>query len=173
MNFPKAIIPLLLALCAAVVAHGKTTELTISGGEKINAEFQRGMPVPAAKSGVRIQAAAFVLGGGSLTYTFGLTSEKAVKKVVVEDVTGAKAVRLVEDNAPVLADGYWNGDSSPLAISKTTLPWLYERGDTTKVFRFTVTLADKTEPVVLHQPAVYAGGIKDQLLQKFAPGTKS
>jgi hypothetical protein len=156
---------LVLLTCVAIAAYAKTKEFTISGGGKIKAEFQHGMPLPAEKGGIKIEAAAFMFGDNKLTFAFGFTTTKKLQKVVVEDVTASVATTLVEDRTPTLDEAYWKGEASPLAISKSTVPWLYERGDTTKVFRFTVTLAGEVQPVVLYQPSVYSNGTKAQLLQ--------
>jgi hypothetical protein len=159
---------LLLFACIAVAAHARTKEFSISGGGKIKAEFQHGMPLPVEQAGIKIEAAAFMFGDGKLTFAFGFTTKKNLQKVVVEDVTGSTATTLVEDRAPTLDKAYWKGEALPLAISKSTVPWLYERGDTIKLFRFTVTLAGEARPVVLYQPSVYSNGTKAQLLQIMA-----
>lgn len=156
---------ILLALCLPGALLAKLREITILGGEKIKAEFQGSMPLPAEKDGIRIEAAAFMVGGGNLIYAFGFTTKKGLKKVVVEDVTNKTATVLVEDSTPKLESGYWKGEATPLPLSKSGVPWVYAQGDTSMVFRFFVTLDGATEPVVLHQPAVFAGAVKKQLQQ--------
>lgn len=158
---------LVLLLCLAAASLGKQKEFTILGSEKIKAEVERSMPLPAEKDGIKIEVAAFMIGDGKLVFTFGFDTKKTPKKVVVEDVSGSSPVVLVEDSAPVVQKDYWRGDATPLPLSKSGVPWVFERGDTTKVFRFTVTLSDREQPVVLYQPAIYAGATKKQL-QKMA-----
>lgn len=158
---------LVLLLCLATTVFAKSREFTILGGEKIKAEVERGMPLPAEKDGIKIEVAAFMIGDGKLVFTFGIDTKKTPKKVVVEDVSGRSPVVLVEDDAPVAQKDYWRGDATPLPLSKSGVPWVFERGDTTKVFRFTVTLPDREQPVVLYQPAIYAAATKKQL-QKMA-----
>lgn len=152
-----------LLFCLTAAAFAKPKEFTILGGEKIKAEVERGMPVPAEKDGIKIEVAAFMIGDGKLVFTFGFDTQKTPKKVVVEDVSGSSPVVLVEDSAPVVKKNYWRGDAAPLPLSKSGVPWVFERGDTTKVFRFTVTLPDQEQPVVLFQPAIYASTTKKQL----------
>ena len=123
------------------------------------------MPLPAMKDGLRIDVAGFMIGEGKLTFTFGFTSKLPLKRVVVEDVTGREAVVMVDDPAPVLTKNYWKGNASPLPLKKGGSPWIWEQGDTTKVFRFTVSVVGREEPVVLFQPAVYSGRSKKQLQQ--------
>jgi hypothetical protein len=158
---------LVLLLCFAAAAHAKPKEFTILGDQKIMAEVERGMPLPAEKDGIKIEAAAFVIGDGKLIFTFGFDTRATPKKVVVEDVSGSSAVVLVDDIAPEVKKNYWLGNASPLPLSKNGVPWVFERGDTTKVFRFTVALPDREQPVVLYQPAIYVGATKKQL-QKMA-----
>ena len=158
---------LILLLCLATAALAKPKEFTILGGEKITAEVERGVPLPVAKDGIKIEAAAFMIGDGQLVFTFGFDTKQTPRKIVVEDVSGTAPVVLVADSAPVVQEDYWRGDAAPLPLSKSGVPWVFERGDTTKVFRFTVTLPDREQPVVLYQPAIYAGATKKQL-QKLA-----
>jgi hypothetical protein len=150
----------LLALSAGLVdAKPKTFE--ILGGTKIAAEVERGIPLPAIGRGVRVEVAGFFLQNRKLHYTFGFSGRPALKSVLVEDVTDRAAVTLVEDNAPVLStvlgNGYWKGDSAGLALDRSTLPWFFARGATTKVFRFTIRMADGSPDLVLYQPAVLRG----------------
>jgi hypothetical protein len=151
--------------CGVTVVHAETKKYTVLGNHEIEAKVQDGMPLPAEKSGITIEAAGFALGEGKLIWAFDLTSGKALAKVVVEDVSGPNAIVLVEDSSPKLADAHWAGDAAPLALSKSGCPWLFEPGDTTKVFRFTVTLKEKSEPVVIYQPAIYPADTKRQLRQ--------
>lgn len=152
-----------LLCCLATAAFAKPKEFTILGGQKITAEVERGMPLPAEKDGIKIEVAAFGIGDGKLVFTFGLDTKKTPKQIVVEDVSGGSPVVLVADPAPGVEKDYWRGDAAPLPLSKSGVPWVFERGDTTKVFRFTVLLPDRAEPVVLYQPAIYAASTKKQL----------
>jgi hypothetical protein len=150
--------------CAAAMM-AKPQEFTILGSEKIMAETERGMPLPAEKDGIKISVAAFMVGDGKLIFTFGLTSANELTSVVVEDVTESKASVLVEDNAPTLKNGYWKGNAIPLPLSKSGVPWVFTRGDTTKVFRVTAVPKSESRKLVLYQPAVYSGGTKQKLQQ--------
>jgi hypothetical protein len=158
----RFLIPILLTVA---IASAKQKEFTVLGGQKIKAEVENGMPVPAEKNGLKVQAAAFMIGGGNLIFTFGFTTKNELKKVVVEDVTGATALPLVDDASPTLKKDYWMGNAAPLPLSKSGVPWVFERGDTTRIFRFTVTMDGQAEPVVLYQPAVYPAATKKQLQQ--------
>ncbi len=159
----KTIIILFLALTVATFAKPK--EFTILGGQKIKAEVENGMPKGAEGSGIAVKAAAFMIGEGKLIFTFGFTAPDDLQRVTIEDVSGKEAVVLVDDQKPKLNNMYWMGNATPLPLSKAGVPWVFERGDTTKVFRITANLASRPEPVVLFQPAIYPSATKKQLQQ--------
>ncbi len=62
----KTVLCALLLLTVPFTAQAKTKEFTILGNQKIKAEVKRGMPLPAEKDGVRIEAAAFRTGAEGL-----------------------------------------------------------------------------------------------------------
>ena len=150
----------LLAL-AAGLAEAKTKSFTILGGAKIAADVERGMPLPAVGRGVRVEVAGFLLRDRKLHYTFGFSGRPVLESVLVEDVTGPVAVKLAEDLSPVLStvqgNGYWKGESVGFVLDRSTLPWFFASGATTKVFRFTIRMADGSPDLVLYQPAVLRG----------------
>jgi hypothetical protein len=154
---------LLFLICLAAVASAKPQQFIVLGGEKIIAEVEEGVPLPAESRGVKIEVAGFEIIEGRLVFTFGLSTTLEVTRVFIEDVSGSEAVALVEDPSPVLNDGYWRGDAKPLSLSKSGVPWVWQRGDTTKVFRFTVGVRGAERPIILNQPAVYSGSVKKQL----------
>jgi len=157
---------LVFLLCIVTCAFAGTKEFTILGDQKIKAKVQDGMPLPAEQSGITIEGAGFALGEGKLIWAFDFSSKKPPTKVVVEDVSGKSAIVLVVDAAPKLdGEHCWSGAATPVALSKSASPWLFEPGDTTKVFRFTITLAGKTEPAVIYQPAIYPEVSKKRLRQ--------
>lgn len=150
----------LLAL-AASLAEAKTKSFTILGGTKIAAEVERGVPLPAVGRGVRVEIAGYFLRDHKLHYAFGFSGRPELAGVLVEDVTGPQAVTLVEDSSPVLStvlgNGYWKGESAGFALDRGTLPWFFANVATTKVFRFTIRMADGSPDLVLYQPAVLRG----------------
>jgi len=156
----KTLIFALALLAVPATSRAATQEFTILGDQKIKAEVKKGVPLPAEKNGVRIEAAAFRTGGDGLEFGFMLTTRRAPSKIVVEDVSGSHPVLMVEDLAPVLKKDLWLGVAKAMPITAAAVPWLFERGSTSKVFRFTVTLADTKEVLVLLQPAVYSADAK-------------
>jgi hypothetical protein len=116
--------------------------------------------LPAEKDGVRIEAAAFRTGDDGLEFCFLFTTRRAPVNVLVEDVTGGTPITLVDDPTPVLDKGAWEGIAKTRPITPAGVPWMFEDGDTTMVFRFTVTLPGRKDPTVLYQPAVYSAATK-------------
>jgi hypothetical protein len=123
------------------------------------------MPLPAEDAGIKIEGAGFMIGEGKLTWAFDFISEFPPRRVVIEDVSGTAPIVLVDDSAPRFAVDHWMFEASPVELSKTGTPWIYEPGDTTKIFRFTIALTGKTKPVVIYQPAVYPQKSKKMLQQ--------
>jgi hypothetical protein len=152
-------------LCIATIACAATKEYTILGDQKISAKVQDGLPLPGEKNGIKVEGAGFVLGEGKLIWGFDFTSKKEPTKILIEDVSGKSAIILVDDAAPKIKGHDWSGNAAPVSLSKSDCPWLFESGDTTKIFRFTITLKGKSEPVVIYQPAVYPEATKHQLRQ--------
>jgi len=151
---------LALMLSTASAAFASTREYTILGNQTITAEVYAGAPKPAKKDGITVESAGFMLGKGTLVWTFGFASKEAPTKVVVEDVSGASAVVMLTDTAPKFEKDHWKGSAAPVPLTKTGSPWLFEWGDTTKVFRFTITLKGRATPVVIYQPAIYPEATK-------------
>ena len=151
---------LVLLLCIAAAIHAKSKEFTILGKQKIQAEVKRGVPLPAEKGGVRIESAAFRIGDAGLQFGFIIRARRPLSKILVEEVSGRSPVVMVEDPAPAFKGDRWLGMAKPQPLTPATLPWLFEHGDTTKVFRFSVLFADTSEPLVLFQPAIYSAKLK-------------
>lgn len=151
---------LALMLCTASAAFASTREYTILGNQTITAEVYAGAPKPAKKDGITIEAAGFMIGQGTLVWTFEFVTKDTPTKVVVEDVSGPRAIVMVTDTAPKMEKDHWKGRATPVPLTKTGSPWLFEWGDTTKVFRFTITLKAQATPVVIYQPAVYPEATK-------------
>jgi hypothetical protein len=155
----------IILLCLATTTLAATKEFTILGDQKITAKVKRGMPLPAEKTGIKIEGAGFVIGGGELTWAFDFISKSAPTRVFIEDVSGKAPIVLVDDSSPEFVVDHWKFGSTPIELSKIGTPWIFEPGDTTKIFRFTITVTGKAEPVVIYQPAVYPIRSKKMLQQ--------
>ena len=144
---PRSLPLLIVFLCfAAATTFAKTKTFTILGDQKIEAEVQDGMPLPVEKDGIKVEGAGFMMAEGKLVWGFNFTSQKPITSVRVEDVSGETPVLLVEDTAPTLKEGLWSGHGRPIVISRKESPWVFTRGTTTKVFRFTIVISRTPNP---------------------------
>jgi hypothetical protein len=153
-----------LALVACVSPAPQTRSYTVSGGKTVSLPFANGGALSSQTTNVKIEVTGFMVDGvkSELIYTFGFTerNRKTPMRVIVEDVTNSAAVALVTDLFPsISSDGYWKGQSSARKAGDASLEWLYEPGNTEKVFRFTITLNDgSTEEI--YQASVWPGQSK-------------
>lgn len=136
---------------------------TTSGGGVIRLPVAPGGSLPSETKNAKIELTGFMVDGekAALTYTFGFTARSGItiQRVMVEDVTGPTAVRLVDDSSPVLESRYWKGFSSPKSARDDTLAWLQSSGNTEKVFRFTITFTDG-EIESIYQASIWSGQSK-------------
>ncbi len=136
---------------------------TIVGGEKIRVPFGRGGPELTNEDGVQINLASYTLNAEKkILYVFECTDRRsrALRRVLVEDVSDTAALTLVDDAAPQLAaTGRWHGETPPLESGDPRLGWLVTISNSLRVFRFTLTWADG-KTLVLHQGAFYPAGLK-------------
>lgn len=144
---------------------GYTYVARISTGERLEFPLEKGMP-PLAKAGdIEVTGAAALptknADERTLSYAFGfkIGSGVAPKSVVIEDVTDAAPVLVVEDLSPQLEGTQWRHIKGPLDGNAPELAWLGHLGDTMRVYRFTITKADGKK-VVLHQGWMVPGWMK-------------
>jgi hypothetical protein len=159
---------LFFALIACILSatfglNASPKEFTILGNQKIVCEVDDQTPSLAEKDGIKVRQPAFVAREGEFAYQFAVETAMSVKKIVIEEVSDSTARVLIEDFAPRIDSGYWMGVTTPIGLSKQSLPWIYERGDTTRVFKFTISISDKSDPIILHQPVVWKLAAKKYL----------
>jgi hypothetical protein len=151
---------LVFLIITPMMAWAQPKEFTILGGQRIQAEVSwGGWPELAKKDGIQIMVADYLGNSGKLWAHFSFTSILDLKSVLVEDVSGRLAVPMAKADGLKLKKtdhGYiWHGDSLSQAITRFNVPWIFERGTSTKVFRFTLTLASGDSPTVIYQPSFY------------------
>lgn len=175
----------LLALAIPGCANTKSASQTlrtfkIAGNKAVDLPVTKdGAMVPTENNDIRIEVTGYLIDAENreLLYTFGFREKKkaAPRSVTVEDVSGDTPVVLVADLAPELdSNGSWKGNSIPHRRFDPTLGWVTDLGDTIKVFRFTVILADG-RPFILHQASVWSGSSKQfvrEILGYDSPGEK-
>lgn len=154
-------------------AFGSTKTLTILGGTKIKAEFEHGMPRANESHGVKTEVTGFAIDHKKVVPAMGFSYSGTSKLlyVAVDEVSGPSPVRMVEDLTPKLERNFWKGSGAPRALNKEESRWVFERGDTLVVYRFTIRLEGSNDDVVIYQPAVFAEGTK-KMLRQLADGNK-
>ena len=121
-----------------VVAGGKTVVLPITDAG----------PIPAEDRKAKVEAAGFIITRSKddskialIVWTFGLTNKsiKSIQSISVSEVAPADVeIPFVNDGAPQLQDKYWIGNTTPLAATRESVPWLFADGPSTFVFRITI-----------------------------------
>lgn len=157
---------LLLAVAVAMAGcstGGKTSMLVpVAGGGKVAVPLgKKGVEFTEA-NGVRIESASSTLDAEKkLVYNFAFRDAKAraLRQVIVEDISDDSPTLLVEDNAPVLEEGRWSGSSRGFTWGDPELRWLATISHTMRVYRFTITFADG-EKLVLDQGSLYPNVLK-------------
>lgn len=149
----------------------------IAGVGPMDLPMSPGGPRSVADGAMKIEMAGFLVGKSqenpqqaSLIWTFGFTNKslKNVRIVKVEEVSPSEAgILRVEDPSPSFRDKYWSGASRPEVATPENHPWLYSKGPSLFVFRFTVHEQGK-EPRVLYQPTVFSPEAKQHFRAQIA-----
>ena len=159
----RTLLLVVFIVASAAFSQAAPKQFTISGGQKITAEMKGKMPVPATRAAITIEGAGIAISGGKLSYAFAVTTIRKVTRIQVEDVTGEKPEVILTDDAPQFKQRTWYGSGAELEVSKTAFPWLYERGDSMRIFRFTIKAGSDGEEVVIYQPSLIGRATKDML----------
>lgn len=94
--------------------------------------------------------------GFTMNFLFRSKTSKELEFVVIDQVfAGGKLVRVLEDKSPVLNKGTWMGKSASVSAEKSASPWLYEKGNSTFLFKFTIK-AKHEEGVEIYQPSLFS-----------------
>ncbi len=171
MNRPIGFLLLFVCLFAGSLAATRT--LTILGSKKMTFQFQGGMPLPQESRGVKTEVTGFMTEEGKIIPALGFSywGTSKVRYVAIDEVSGSEPVHIVEDAEPKLDQKFWKGRGAPRALNRTESAWIFERGDTLVVYRFTVRLDDGKSDVVIYQPAVFPEGTK-KILRKLTDEKK-
>ena len=97
-------------------------------------------------------------------WTFGIRLKQPVqlRSIRIEDVTEGSPVLLVNDQAPQVEGGAWNGYTGAIEPSASALPWLFDNTPAKRTFRFTVTDLNGQDSV-LEQAVTYPVKTKKDL----------
>ncbi len=155
------LLPIVTIGGAAGVEAGKNgeTEFVYRGMIPLTAKMVGSVPAGVSGSGVEVQVAGVMIDGMDFSFNFGMSSEAKPVGVVVEDVTAATALRLVEQFPAVGVrqgeDGrwIWFGTGGKRNLEKKTAPWVFTDGGSNFVFRFFLEL-EGGRRVEIYQPAI-------------------
>ena len=147
-------------------------ELKISGGKTIKCAMSDAGPLPAQSGPYKMEVAGMMLNqdedskSTSLIFTFGLRASTVAlpTHIVVEDVSGAKAITVIDDGTPKFEKDYWKGNAAPVVLSEANTPWLFDGKPTIKVFKITISVKD-AEDVIMYQPSWYATESKAMIIE--------
>jgi hypothetical protein len=95
------------------------------------------------------------------------TSER-FRSVLVEDVTGAQPVTLIDDRTPQMGEVHWTAQSALIRATADQVPWLFDNAETVRVFRITVQFANGTAST-LYQPTRFTPKSKQDLFDLMGP----
>jgi hypothetical protein len=138
--FNVAVAFLLFASCAAAtdvsirISNGKTVTLVKTGDVFDRAENERARVTTSGLFDDRERGRIF------MRWVFGIHFKQPtmVRNVRVEDVTDKKPVLLIEDDSPNVTADLWTGRGSAIPFGAKYLPWFFQRGDSTRVFRIVI-----------------------------------
>lgn len=149
----------------------------VDAGKTISLPVTRAGALPAENEHYKIEFAGFsasVKKGNpaesELVWGFGLSVKNAIElaSVMIEVVTtNGELKKVVEDRTPTLNGKGWTGRMPPLPMTRDAVPWLYKKGNSTFVFKFTIQAKDGSS-AVLYQPSVISSGAKSMYLQLIA-----
>lgn len=140
----------------------------ISGGQKVRVPFGKGGPEMTSEDGVLINQATFTLNADKkIFYVFSYTDSRnrALRRVLVEDVSDAAPLTLVDDAKPQpAAGGKWLGETSPVEWNDPRITWLATISNSLRIYRFTLTFADG-RTLVVHQGSFFPAPMKAAVRQ--------
>jgi hypothetical protein len=155
----------LLAGCAQ--SGGIAMRATIAGGQEITIPLGSHGIEPAREDGLEVDFASCTLNNDKkLIYGFHLSDSRgrALRRIRVEDVSDDTPILLVDDAQPALKDKKWLGGSKPFEPGDPAVAWVSTITNSLRVFRFTVTLPDGRD-VVLLQGSMFLNPMKAVIRQ--------
>ena len=164
--FSVAVALLLFTSCAAAtdvsvrISNGKTVMLVKTGDVFDRAENERARVTTSGLFDDRERGRIF------MRWVFGIHFKQPtmVRNVRVEDVTDMKPVLLIEDDSPNVTADLWTGRGNAIPFSAEYLPWFFQRGDSTRVFR--IVIREKSgSSYDLYQGALFSAD-KKNLMRK-------
>lgn len=140
------------------IAGGQTVDLERQGAGSKQAENARVAVTDASLQAVNLN------GNNYVRWKFAITPKQAttLSLVRIEEVSGPAPLLLVNDVAPQLDGGSWSENAGLMDLSSASVRWLFESGDTVRVFRFTMNEPDG-QSYVLYRAVPYAPASKEAI----------
>jgi hypothetical protein len=148
------------------VSGGQTLTFTRFGAGFVKAENERLVIDEAGLTTYRTEGKNFV------RWQFAILPKQAaaLQSVKIEDVTGDKLALILEDPAPQIEERRWSRQSDLIRANPRSIPWLFDSGRTTRVFRIIVREPNgKTS--VLYQAVLFTPKAKKDFRVLMGPET--
>jgi hypothetical protein len=142
------------------ISNGKTVTLVKTGDVFSRAENDRARVTTSGLFDDRERGRIF------MRWVFGIHFKQPTmaRNVRVEDVTDKKSVLLIEDDSPNVTADLWTGRGNAIPFTAEYLPWLFQRGDSTRVFH--IVIREKSgSSYDLYQGALFSAD-KKNLMRK-------
>jgi hypothetical protein len=148
------------------VSGGQNLAFTRVGAGFVKAENERFVVDEAGLTTYRTEGKNFV------RWQFALMpkQETGPREVRIEDVTNDSPILVLEDRAPRIDERRWSRQSALIRANPRSIPWLFEFGRTTRVFRITVRETNgKTS--ILYQAVLFTPKAKKDFRVLMGPET--
>jgi hypothetical protein len=140
------------------IAGGQTVELERQGSGFKQAENARVIIADAGLQAVNLNGINYV------RWKFAISPKQAtsLSLVRIEEVSGPAPLLLINDVAPQTDGGRWSESGGLMDLSSASVRWLFEPGDTVRVFRLTINEPDG-QSYLLYQAVPYTPASKEAI----------
>jgi hypothetical protein len=149
-----------------VVSGGQNLTFTRVGAGFVKTENQRVVIDEAGLTTYRTEGKNFV------RWQFAILPKQqtAFRLIRIEDVTDGSPVLVLEDRAPRIDEGRWIHQSALIRANPRSIPWLFEFGRTTRVFRIAVRETNG-KASILYQAVLFTPKAKKDFRVLMGPET--
>jgi hypothetical protein len=140
------------------IAGGQAVELERQGSGFKQAENARVIVANASLEAVNLNGINYV------RWKFAISPKQAtsLSLIRIEEVSGPTPLLLINDVAPQTDGGRWSESGGLMDLSSASARWLFEPGDTVRVFRFTFNEPDG-QSYLLYQAVPYTPASKQAI----------
>lgn len=170
MLFQKFLSVLCLLALLGCASPGPSARVTLSDGRKLIINVRDGRVVGEENKQVIVQTARYMynIQKKEGRYIFGLvfSNGSVPDSIKIEDISGSKAVVMVQDQKPVLKERVWQAAGPVIGLDDPSMEWMHVIDDSFRIYRLTVVFQGGAE-VVFHHAALYPGFAKVNLISAF------